>query len=90
MLNIVPVQMWYVCQVWLVPNNMVSIIRDGHCLGGRSMIFALLEACVYANCGDICSIQSVCQAFHTLLLEGRVGVIIQKGGLIHQGLWVVS
>ena len=25
-----------------------------------------------------------------LVLEGRVGVIIQKGGLIHQGLWVVS
>ena len=49
-----------------------------------------LEACVYPNCGDICSIQSVCQGFHTLLLEGRVGLIIQKGGFIHQGLWVVS
>ena len=69
---------------------MVLNIRDGDWLGGRSMIFALLEACVYPNCGGICSIQSVCQAFHTLVSEGRVGVIIQKGSLMHQGLWVVS
>ena len=41
------------------------------------------------NCG-ICSMQNVSQGFRTPVLEGRVGVIMQKGGLMHRGPWVVS